>query len=291
VLGGPIANTSFYVMDSTRRPVPIGVPGELYIGGQGVARGYHRRPELTAERFVEDPFAFEGDGRLYRTGDLVRWRENATLEFVGRIDQQVKLRGFRIELEEIESVLSTHPAVAAAVASVREDSPGDRRLVAYLVAAPDQELEQEQLRRLLKSKLPPFMVPSAFVTLSTLPVSPNGKLDRDSLPAPDAARPQLERAYVAPQTPIEETLASVWREVLGIDRVGMDDDFFDLGGHSMLAVRMVARVRDALGFELPLAQVFERPTIGELAGWVSEQLLGDVSDGELQQMLAELEES
>jgi amino acid adenylation domain-containing protein len=290
-LGGPIANTRFYVMDAHRQPVPVGVPGELYIGGDGLARGYRQRPELTAERFVADPFAFGGEGRLYRTGDLMRWRHDGTLEFLGRIDQQVKLRGFRIELEEIEAVLGSQPGVGVAVVAVREDTPGDRRLVAYLVAADGQAIDEEQLRRALKSALPPFMVPSTLVTLAELPVTPNGKLDRASLPAPDGSRPRLERAYVAPQTPVQETLASVWREVLGIDRVGIDDDFFNLGGHSMLAVRMVARVRDTLGLELSLAQVFEHPTIRELAGSITGQMLGEVDDDELAEMLAELQEA
>jgi amino acid adenylation domain-containing protein len=289
-LGGPIANTTFYVMDAHRQPVPIGVPGELYIGGDGLARGYRRRPELTAEKFVANPFALEGAQRLYRTGDLVRWREGGTLEFLGRIDQQVKLRGFRIELEEIEAVLGAHPTVGATVVVVREDSPGDRRLVAYVVATDGQSVEEEQLRRSLKSSLPPFMVPSTFVKLDELPVTPNGKLDRGSLPAPDGARPRLERPYAAPESPVQETLASVWREVLGIDRVGIDDDFFHLGGHSMLAVRMVARVRDTFGLELALAQVFEHPTIRELAGSVTGQMLGEVDDGELADLLAELGE-
>jgi amino acid adenylation domain-containing protein len=289
-LGGPIANTSFYVMDANRQPVPIGVAGELYIGGDGVARGYHGRSELTSERFVEDPFGLDRTERLYRTGDLVRWREGATLEFLGRIDQQVKLRGFRIELEEIEAVLGAHTTVAAAVATVREDSPGDRRLVAYVVAAEGQTLDQEQLRRALRGSLPPFMVPSIFVELVELPVTPNGKLDRAALPAPDGARPELERPYAEPESPIQEALASIWREVLSIDSVGIDDDFFRLGGHSMLAVRMVARVRDTLGLELPLARVFERPTIRELSASVTRQLLGEVSESDLEDMLSDLKE-
>jgi len=289
-LGGPIANTTFYVMDSDRRPVPIGVPGELYIGGEGLACGYHGRADLTAEKFVGDPFALDGAGRLYRTGDLMRWRDDGTLEFMGRIDQQVKLRGFRIELEEIEVVLRNDPAVAAAVAVVREDSPADQRLVAYVVAAEGHALDKEQLRRLLRSSLPPFMVPSTLVTLERLPVTPNGKLDRAALPAPDGARPQLERPYVPPQSPVEEKLESIWRDVLGIERVGIDDDFFHLGGHSMLAVRMIARVRDALDVELSLTQAFEQPTIRELAGSVAAQLLSDVDGAELEEMLAELED-
>jgi amino acid adenylation domain-containing protein len=290
-LGGPIANTRLYVLDAARQPVPIGVPGELYIGGDGVARGYHNRPELTGEKFVEDPFAFGSAGRLYRTGDLVRWREAGTLEFLGRIDHQVKLRGFRIELEEIEAVLGAHADVGAAVVTVREDSPGDRRLVAYVVAANGHAPEEEQLRRLAKSNLPPFMVPATFVTLDALPVTPNGKLDRVALPAPDGARPDLARSYAPPESPAQESLATIWCEVLHVERVGIDDDFFDLGGHSMLAVKMLARVRDTLGLELDLGQVFERPTIRELAGSLTGQLLGEVSDSELDDLLAGLEDA
>jgi amino acid adenylation domain-containing protein len=290
-LGGPIANTSFYVVDHNREPVPIGVAGELYIGGDGLALGYHDRPDLTAERFVADPFAAGGGSRLYRTGDLVRWREGGTLEFHGRIDQQVKLRGFRIELGEIEAVLDSHHDVSAAAATVREDSPGDQRIVAYVVPAGEQRPDVEQLRRLLKTKLPPFMVPSAFVVLDTFPVTANGKLDRRALPPPDGARPDLARSYVEPETPVEEALAEIWRQVLGVDRVGIDDDFFDLGGHSMLAVKMLAQVHDELGLELGLSAVFDHSTIRELAGSLTAELLGDVSDAEVASLLSELEGS
>ncbi len=286
-LGGPIANTRFYVLDQHRQPVPIGVPGELFIGGDGVARGYHERSALTAEKFVEDPFGVARRERLYRTGDLVRWREGGTLEFLGRIDQQVKLRGFRIELEEIEALLDGHPAVAGAVAAVREDVPGDRRLVAYVVPTADHPLEVDELRKLLKTKLPAFMVPSVFVQLGSLPVTPNGKLDRGALPPPEGARPDLRAPYVMPESPVEEALASIWREVLGVDRVGIDDDFFDLGGHSLLAVKMFARLQDTLGLTLPLAQLFDRSTIRQLAEAVTAELLADAGGDELAQMLAE----
>jgi amino acid adenylation domain-containing protein len=288
-LGGPIANTRFYVLDRHRQPAPIGVPGELYIGGDGVALGYRDRPELTAEKFVADPFG--GSGRLYRTGDLVRWRERGTLEFHGRIDHQVKLRGFRIELGEIEAVLDSHPDVSASVAIVRQDAPGDQRLVAYVATAGQDPPEVEELRRLLKTKLPPFMVPSIFVILEAFPVTANGKLNRAALPAPDGARPQLARSFTAPQTPVQETLASVWREVLGVDRVGIDDDFFDLGGHSLLAVRMFAGVHEELGVELHLGRVFEHPTIRQLAAAVSAELVGAAEDDELAALLSEIEVS
>lgn len=288
-LGGPISNTTFYVLDAHRQLVPVGVPGELYIGGDGLARGYRHRPELTAEKFVEDPLGAGRGSRFYRTGDLVRWREGGTLEYLGRIDQQVKLRGFRIELGEIEAVLVTHPGVKAAVVLVREDSPGDRRLVAYVVPTAVQAPDVDELRRLLKTKLPPFMVPSAFVTLDAFPVTANGKLDQRSLPAPDGVRPDLVRSYSAPETPVEESLASIWRDVLGIDRVGLDDDFFDLGGHSMLAVKMLARLRDTFGLELYLGHVFDHSTIRELAPLVTVDLLDSASDEELEKLLADME--
>jgi amino acid adenylation domain-containing protein len=286
-LGGPIANTRFYVLDAHRQPTPVGVAGELHIGGDGVARGYHERPELTAEKFIADPFGFGSAERLYRTGDLVRWRERGTLEFLGRIDHQVKLRGFRIELQEIEAVLESDAAVSAAVATVREDSPGDRRLVAYVVAADGPRPAEEQLRRLLKSKLPPFMVPSIFVTIDTLPVTPNGKLDRGALPAPDGARPDLARAYAAPQSPVEEALVSIWRAVLNVERVGIDDDFFDLGGHSLLAVKMLARVQESLGVQLVLRQLFDSSSIRALARELTAELLAGVDGEDLEQILAE----
>ena len=279
-LGGPIANTSFHVLDSCGRPVPVGVPGELQIGGEGVCAGYHERPELNAQKFAS--------GR-YRTGDLVRWRADGTLEFLGRVDQQVKLRGFRIELGEIEAALDAHPDVRASVASVREDVPGDQRLVAYVVPAAPGRVEIESLRRLVKAQLPPFMVPSAFVALDALPVNVNGKLDRAALPAPDGSRPSTGRSYTPPQTPLQETLASVWREVLGVERVGIDDDFFELGGHSLLAVKMLARVHETLGLDFYLGRVFEHPTIRVLAQAVGEEMVGAAEEGELAALLAEME--
>jgi acyl carrier protein len=288
-LGGPISNTSFYVLDNHCQPVPVGVPGELYIGGDGLATGYHEQRELTAQKFVEDPFARGTAARLYRTGDLVRWREDGTLEFLGRTDHQVKLRGYRIELQEIESLLSAHPTVGAAVVSVCEVAPGDRRLVAYVVSANGHAPEHGELRALLKRSLPPYMVPSTLMTLEALPLTPNGKLDRTALPAPVGARPSLGRPYAAPESPLEETLASIWREVLGVDRAGLDDDFFDLGGHSLLALKMVARVHDSLGVSCPLRQLFDGPTIRELARALTTELLAEASGDELAQLLAEVQ--
>jgi acyl-CoA synthetase (AMP-forming)/AMP-acid ligase II/acyl carrier protein len=290
-LGGPIANTRFYVLDAHRQPVPIGVAGELLIGGEGLALGYHERLELTAEKFVDDPFSPRAGARLYRTGDLVRWRENRTLEFLGRIDQQVKLRGFRIELGEVEAILDGHPDVSAAVAIVREDSPGDQRLIAYVVPAGERTVELEQLRRLCKAKLPPFMVPSGFVSLDAFPVTANGKLDRRALPAPDGARPAMARAYEAPQTPVEQTLVSIWSEILGVARIGLDDDFFDLGGHSLLAVKMLSRVHDSFDLDLRLHAVFEHSTIRGLAAAIAAELLAAAGDDELSSLLAEVEAS
>jgi acyl-CoA synthetase (AMP-forming)/AMP-acid ligase II/acyl carrier protein len=290
-LGGPIANTRFYVLDSNRQPVPIGVAGELLIGGEGLALGYHNRPELTAEKFVDDPFSPSAGARLYRTGDLVRWREEGTLEFLGRIDQQVKLRGFRIELGEVEAALDAHPDVSAAVAIVREDSPGDQRLIAYFVPAGEEAVELEQLRRLCKAKLPPFMVPSGFVSVDSFPLTANGKLDRRALPAPDGARPAMARSYVAPETPVEQTLASIWSEILGVDRIGLDDDFFDLGGHSLLAVKMLSRVLESIDLDLRLPQVFEHSTIRELAATIAAGFLDATGEDELASLLAEVEAS
>jgi amino acid adenylation domain-containing protein len=284
-IGGPIANTTFYLLDEHRQLVPDGVPGELYIGGDGVAAGYHGRVDLTAERFVPSPF---GQGVLYRTGDLLRWRRDGTLEFLERIDQQVKLRGYRIELGEIEAVLAGLDGIAAAVATVREDAPGDRRLVAYVVPEDGGTFDAEDARRALKAKLPPYMVPSALVALDTLPVTANGKLDRRALPAPDGHR-EVGREHVPPEGPVETAVAEAWQEILRVDRVGADDDFFDLGGHSLLAVKMLARLQETLGVAIPLAHLFDASTVRELAVAISATLLGEAGDEDLLRLIAELE--
>ncbi|HET7231280.1 MAG TPA: amino acid adenylation domain-containing protein, partial [Longimicrobium sp.] len=263
-IGRPIANTRAYVLGAALLPLPAGVPGELYLGGRGLARGYLGRPGLTAERFVPDPFSGERGARLYRTGDRARWRADGTLEYLGRVDAQVKVRGFRIELGEVEAAVRRHDRVRECVVVVREDAPGDRRLVAYIVG----EVEAEALRAHLRRSLPEYMVPSAFVFLDALPLTPNGKLDRKALPAPELA--SAEERYVAPRTPAEEVLAGIWAEVLRLERVGVEDGFFDLGGHSLLATRVVSRVRDAFAIELPLRALFEGPTVAELAGRVEE---------------------
>jgi len=288
-LGGPIDNTSFYVVDRHGRLTPMGVPGELLIGGEGVALGYHGRADLTGERFVPDRFGEDPAARVYRTGDLVRWRDGGTLEFIGRADDQVKLRGFRIELGEIEAVLAAHPGVAAAVAVVREDVPGDRRLVAYVVPAGDRSPSAHDLRHMARTRLPQYMVPSNFVTLESLPISANRKLDRGALPPPGGARPDTGRAFAPPSTPVEEALATIWRDMLGLERVGVDDHFFDLGGHSLTAVGMLARVHDEFGVELFLGSIFETSSIRGLAETITERLLSESDDEALLLVLAEVE--
>jgi amino acid adenylation domain-containing protein len=268
-IGRPIANTRVYVLDQGLEPTPIGVAGELYIAGDGLARGYLNRPGLTAERFMACPFGTAGS-RMYRTGDLARWRADGELEFLGRIDHQVKIRGHRIELGEVEAALLGHPGVAQAVAIVREDEPGDKRLVAYVVAAGDEAPDVGGLRAHLKQSLPDYMIPQAIVGLEALPLTPNGKIDRKALPVPEGRPEGLD--YVAPRTPVEETLAGIWAEVLKIDRVGVHDNFFELGGHSLLATRVTALVRERLGVELPIRDLFRTPGLGELAGQVEDLL-------------------
>jgi hypothetical protein len=236
--------------------VPVGVPGELYVGGAGVARGYLNRPELTAERFVEDPFA---PGRLYRTGDRVRWMADGTLEYLGRLDEQVKIRGFRIELGEIEAALRQAPGVRDCTVVVREDEIGDRRLVAYVVG----DAEAQMLRDRLRQSLPEYMVPAAFVALERLPLTANGKLDRKALPAPEGDA-YARRSYEAPLGEVEAALAEIWGEVLGVERVGRWDHFFELGGHSLLAIKLIGRMRRA-GLYADVRALFTTPVLAELA--------------------------
>ncbi|WP_426616875.1 condensation domain-containing protein, partial [Ralstonia pseudosolanacearum] len=261
-IGRPIANTQMYVLDGHQQPVPLGVTGEIYIGGIGVARGYLNRPELTAERFVVNPFHGEGRERMYRTGDLGRWLPDGSLEYQGRADAQVKLRGFRIELGEIEARLSQCAGVSEAVVAVREDVPGEQRLVVYYVSG--EAIEAQTLREQLQASLPEYMVPAAYVRLERLPLTPNGKLDRKGLPAPEG-QAYASTAYEAPQGEVEQTLAGIWQTLLGVERVGRHDDFFALGGHSLQAVRLVAQVRTQLGAELGLTELFAQPSLSAVA--------------------------
>ncbi|MCG8351746.1 MAG: amino acid adenylation domain-containing protein [Chloroflexales bacterium] len=268
-IGRPISNTQLYVLDRSMQPAPLGVVGELYIGGAGVARGYLNRPTLTAERFVTLP-DLPTAGRLYKTGDLVRYRADGVLEFLGRTDDQVKLRGFRIELGEIEAALAQHPSVHEAAVIVREDVLGAKRLVAYIVAggeapAPDAaEAAVAPLRAFVAARLPDYMIPAAFVMLAELPLTPNGKVDRKALPAPDGARPDGQVEYVAPRTPAEQILAAIWAQVIGVERVGVYDNFFALGGDSIMSIQVIARAKQA-GLRLTPRQLFEAPTVAGMA--------------------------
>lgn len=289
-IGHPIKNTQIYLLDEQLQPVPIGIPGELYIGGDGLARGYLNRPELTAEHFIPNPFIQETENRkqpqkireenfslspssarLYKTGDLARYQPDGSIEFLGRIDNQVKIRGFRIELGEIEALLSQHPAVLQTVVIVQEDIPGDKQLVAYIVPNLDQTMIEggqnlaTLLREFLKQKLPGYMVPSAYVVLDSLPLTPNGKVNRRVLPRVDTLILDTQEDYVAPRTTVEEVLAGIWRQVLGKQQVGIHDNFFELGGHSLLATQLTSRIRDAFQVELPVRHLFEAPTVAALA--------------------------
>ena len=269
-IGRPIANTTIYILDERQAPVPVNIAGELYIGGAGLARGYHHRPELTAERFVANPFATDPGARLYRTGDQVRYRADGTIEYLGRLDHQVKVRGFRIELGEIESVLAMHDRVKQAVVTVREDTPGDQRIIAYLVSTPGESFTGPPLRAWLGEHLPQFMIPSAFVLLETVPMTPNGKVDRRALPAPQDYGQTAATTFVSPHAGAESTVADIWRDVLRVERVGADDNFFDLGGHSLLVVQMQSKLRDRFHREVSLMELFRRPTVRALAAYLSD---------------------
>jgi amino acid adenylation domain-containing protein len=260
-IGRPMDNIRAYVLDSRQQPLPVGVPGELYLGGIGLARGYHNRPELTAAKFVADPFCAEPEARLYRTGDLVRWLPDGRLDFLGRIDRQVKIRGFRIELGEVEAALTAHPDINGAVAEVHGDS--ERRLVAYFVADALVAPTAGELRRFLKERLPDYMVPSVFVRVDAFPLTPNGKVDRKALPAPEAGRPDLDQDYVAPQNPAQKLLAEIVASVLGLERVGIHDSFFDLGGASLQAVQVAERCNE-LGLPLNPELMFQYTTVAEM---------------------------
>ncbi len=331
-IGRPLPGRRIYVLDRYGQPVPAGVPGELYIGGLGLAKGYLNRPELTGERFVPAEKLGVGSwkseagqaappdsllltlysSRLYRTGDLVRFRRDGVVAFLGRVDDQVKVRGFRIELGEIEATLQQHPDVREAVVLAREDVPGEKRLVAYVVAQESEVGSREsedggreadltpysllipELRTFLAERLPDYMIPAAFVFLDALPLTASGKVNRRALPAPDAAA-TLTSVYVPPRTPVEEELAAIWAQVLDFQPteerpgIGIHDNFFDLGGHSLLATQIIARVRAKYHVELPLRRLFETPTVAGLAELITESLVQEESEEELAQLLEELE--
>ncbi|MFI7539338.1 amino acid adenylation domain-containing protein, partial [Streptosporangium sp. NPDC049376] len=270
-IGGPLDNTRAYVLDAALRPVPAGVPGELYVAGDHLARGYLGRPGLTAERFVADPYGPPGT-RMYRTGDLVRRRADGNVEFVGRADGQVKIRGFRVEPGEIDAVLLRHPDVVQSVTLLREDNPGDKRLVTYLTTR--NPVDPGHLLQHARRTLPAYMVPTALVILDTLPLNHNGKVDRDALPAP--VRGEAAEEKQGPRTEAEELVAEVWAEVLGVERIGVRDDFFALGGNSLLAIRVAARIRAAVDLEIPVNAVFTDPTVERLADTVEALLINDI---------------
>jgi acyl-coenzyme A synthetase/AMP-(fatty) acid ligase/acyl carrier protein len=264
-IGKPVSNKKCYILDKRFNPVPIGIAGELCIGGTGLARGYLNRRELTAEKFIPDPFSDEPGARLYRTGDLARYLPDGNIEFLGRIDHQVKIRGFRIEIGEVESILGQYPDVMETIVIVREDQPGNKRLVAYVVPDKKSAIATNELRNFMKGQLPDYMVPSAFIALDSLPLTPNGKIDRKALPAPESGRPDMEDSFVAPRTPIEEVLTGIWCEVLGLKQIGIHDNFFELGGHSLLATQVMSRLRKMFEIEIPLRTLFESPTVEGLA--------------------------
>jgi acyl-coenzyme A synthetase/AMP-(fatty) acid ligase/acyl carrier protein len=277
-LGRPISNMESYVLDQSLAPVPVGVSGELYLGGAGLARGYLGRPDLTAERFVPDPFSRKAGARLYRTGDLARYLPDGNIAYEGRADRQVKLLGFRIELGEIESCLARHPAVRDCAVIVREDRPGRKNLVAYAVTLPEQTSDQttpNELRAFLTSKLPEYMVPSVFVHLDELPLTENGKVDRKALPAPLPA--SAGNTFVAPRDLTEEIIAGAWTEVLGVARISVQQDFFELGGDSLTATQVISRINLAFQIDLPLGVLFEQRTVAGLASAVESSLIDELS--------------
>ena len=272
-IGKVSANNRLYVLDKNCHLAPVGVPGELHIGGIGLTRGYLNQPELTAEKFIPNPFSDEPGARLYKTGDVVRYLPDGNIEFLGRVDYQVKIRGFRIELGEIETALSQHPAVQQAVVLARDDVAGEKSLVAYVVPKQAMTLTGDALRDVLREQLPDYMLPSAFVLLNALPLTPNGKVDRRALPAPDASPSDHTVEFVAPETTLEKKLAEIWAQVLGIERIGIYDDFFTLGGHSLKATQIIYRINQAFLVDLPLRSLFQDPTIAGLSLLIEETLI------------------
>jgi amino acid adenylation domain-containing protein len=301
-IGRPLANTQIYILDGHLEPVAVGIYGDLYIAGDGLARCYANRPALTAEKFVPHPHSNQAGQRLYKTGDIVRYLPDGNVEFLGRRDNQVKVRGFRIELGEIEAVLSEHHAVRECAVVARQSADGGKRIAAYVVARGEEIPSVNELRRYAKEKLPEYMLPSTFVMLAELPLTPNGKVDREALPEPEQSRSQPDSGYIAPRTTVEEVTAGIWSELLGTDLIGIEDNFFELGGHSLLATQFASRARAAFGIELPLRAIFENPTLEGIAAVIEAQdiqsdaqsqdafLLTPINDDEVAAFLAEVEQ-
>ena len=264
-IGRPIVNTQIHLLDEQRRPVPPGAVGEIYIAGAGLARGYRNRPDLTAGKFISDPFSDKPGSRLYKTGDLARLLPDGQIAFLGRVDEQIKIRGFRIEPNEIVCALNQHPVVCESLVLALEDASGDKRLVAYLVLEADSDVTPRILRDYLRRLLPEYMLPSAFVRLEAFPLTPNGKINRAALPAPDAANTLHEALSADPVTPTQQRIIEILRALLGREKIGPNDDFFLLGGHSLLGAQLIARLRETFGVELPLRTVFDAPTVVALA--------------------------
>jgi len=311
-IGKAIANVQIYILDAFLQPVPVGVSGELYIGGVGVARGYLNRPELTAERFIPNPFdpldsplthlfkggdesykTFKKQGeqlsKLYKTGDLARYLPNGNIEYLGRIDNQVKIHGFRIELGEIETVLTNYSEIREAIVTIREDVPGNKSLVAYLVPQ-NHQLAARDVRNFLSQKLPNYMIPNAFVILNEFPLTPNGKINRLGLPAANISQQNFGVEFVAPRTPTERELVTIWTEVLQLTKIGIYDNFFEMGGHSLLATQLISRLKETFEIEFPFRYLFENPTISQLAEKLVNQQIEQVKGDELAQILGEIDE-
>src|SRR6185436_15774674 len=285
-IGRPYPNATVYVLDSKLRPVPIGISGELHIGGPGVARGYLNRADLTSQKFIANPFSDDPQDRVYKTGDVVRYHADGNLEFLGRSDNQIKIRGFRVELEEIERAIRGHEAIENCVVVATDGD--DKRLVAYLITADNSREAIGDLRNSLKTKLPSYMVPAAFEVIDEFPTTSSGKIDRRALPEPQFNRPMADASLHLPSTPLEEMLLEAWRDVLKVDQIGVNENFFDLGGHSLLAARLVSNIRNTLDVELNMVNVFEAPTISSLAEMLYPRVAHTESDTELAKLIEEL---
>jgi len=293
-IGCPIVNTQVYILDESGKQVPMETAGELHIGGMGVARGYRNRPELTAQRFIPNPFGAKPGERLFKTGDLARLLSDGQIAFLGRIDEQVKVRGFRVEPNEVTATLNEHPHIQQSVVVAREVAPGDTRLIAYFVAVPQSHPTLGELRDFLGARLPDFMVPATFVRLEKLPLTANGKVDRMSLPAPEDTNTLRDSAYTAPRTDMEKTVARILERVLGLEHVDVEENFFSLGGHSLLGAQLVARLRDTFGIEMPLRVIFEAPSVAELSSEIDRLLVAKVeamSEKEVQRLLNSMPET